>query len=87
MGNPDLFWGLQGGGGNFGVVTGIDYKLYPVGPEVVGGLVAWPAREAPGVLELYLTLAEKAPSDLTLVALMRWDPENAFRTNRNIRPL
>ncbi len=72
--NPDLFWGLRGGGGNFGVVTGIDYKLYPVGPVVVGGLVAWPAREAPGVLELYRTLAEKAPSDLTLVVLMRPAP-------------
>ena len=35
--NPDLFWGLRGGGGNFGVVTGIDYTLYPVGPEIVGG--------------------------------------------------
>ena len=37
--NADLFWGLRGGGGNFGVVTGIDYALFPVGPEVVGGLV------------------------------------------------
>ena len=72
--NPDLFWGLRGGGGNFGVVTGIDYKLYPVGPEIVGGLVAWPASEAPGVLELYRTLAEKAPSELTLVVLMRPAP-------------
>ena len=43
--NADLFWGLCGGGGNFGVVTGIDYKLYPIGPEVVGGLVArWDSR-------------------------------------------
>ena len=37
--NADLFWGLRGGGGNFGVVTGIDYALHPVGPEVVGGLL------------------------------------------------
>ncbi len=72
--NPDLFWGLRGGGGNFGVVTGIDYKLYPVGPEVVGGLVAWPASEAAGVLELYRTLAEHAPPELTLVALLRPAP-------------
>jgi len=72
--NADLFWGLRGGGGNFGIVTGIDYVLYPVGPEVVGGLVAWPAGEAPRVLELYRTLAETAPPELTLVALMRLAP-------------
>jgi FAD/FMN-containing dehydrogenase len=72
--NADLFWGLRGGGGNFGVVTGIDYKLYPVGPEVVGGVVAWPASEAPKVLDLYRTLADHAPPELTLVALMRPAP-------------
>jgi FAD/FMN-containing dehydrogenase len=72
--NPDLFWGLRGGGGNFGVVTGIDYAVYPVGPEVVGGIVAWPASEAPKVLELYRTLAETAPPELTLVLLMRPAP-------------
>jgi FAD/FMN-containing dehydrogenase len=72
--NKDLFWGLRGGGGNFGVVTGIDYKLHPVGPEIVGGLVAWPANEASKVLELYRTLAEKAVPELTLVALMRPAP-------------
>jgi len=72
--NADLFWGLRGGGGNYGVVTGFDYALHPVGPEVVGGVVAWPASEAPGVLELYRTLAEKAPPELTLVVLMRPAP-------------
>jgi len=72
--NEDLFWGLRGGGGNFGVVTGIDYKLYPVGPEIVGGLVAWPADEASSVLELYRALIEKAPPELTLVIIMRPAP-------------
>jgi FAD/FMN-containing dehydrogenase len=72
--NADLFWGLRGGGGNFGVVTGIDYTLYAVGPEVVGGVVAWPASEASKVLELYRTLAEQAPPELTLVTLMRPAP-------------
>jgi FAD/FMN-containing dehydrogenase len=72
--NADLFWGLRGGGGNFGVVTGIDYKLYPVGPEIVGGLVAWPASEARGVLELYRTLAEKSAPELTLALLLRPAP-------------
>jgi FAD/FMN-containing dehydrogenase len=84
--NEDLFWGLRGGGGNFGVVTGIDYALYPVGPEVVGGLVAWPASQASRVLEFYRTLAEKAPPELTLVALMRpappapWLPKDTHGT-------
>ncbi len=72
--NADLFWGLRGGGGNFGVVTGIDYMLYPVGPEIVGGVVAWPASEATAVLELYRTLVEKAPPELTLVGLLRPAP-------------
>ena len=72
--NADLFWGLRGGGGNFGVVTGIDYTLFPVGPEIVGGLVAWPASESAGVLELYRTLAEQAPPELTLAALLRPAP-------------
>lgn len=72
--NEDLFWGLRGGGGNFGVVTGIEYKLYSIGPEIVGGPVAWPASEAPGVLELYKTLADQAPPELTLVIIMRPAP-------------
>lgn len=72
--NADLFWGLRGGGGNFGVVTGIDYALYPVGPEIVGGVVAWPASEAAAVVELFRTLAESAPPEMTLVLLVRPAP-------------
>jgi FAD/FMN-containing dehydrogenase len=72
--NADLFWGLRGGGGNFGVVTGIDYELHRVGPEIVGGMVAWPASEAPRVLEFYRGFAEQAPPELTLVAIMRPAP-------------
>lgn len=72
--NADLFWALRGGGGNFGVVTSIDYRLYPVGPEIVGGMVAWPISDAPRVLELYRTLTESAPPELTLVGLMRPAP-------------
>ena len=72
--NPELFWGLRGGGGNFGVVTGIDYRLYPVGPEVIGGVVAWTADRAPEVLDLYRDLAMKAPPELTLVTMVRPAP-------------
>lgn len=72
--NPDLFWGLRGGGGNFGVVTDIEYALHPVGPEIVGGAIAWPAERAPEVLELFRATAAQAPPELALVAAMRIAP-------------
>lgn len=72
--NPDLFWGLRGGGGNFGVVTEIEYKLFPVGPEIVGGAVAWRGEDAPAVLELFRTLSAEAPPELTVVAVLRLAP-------------
>jgi FAD/FMN-containing dehydrogenase len=72
--NPDLFWGLRGGGGNFGVLTGVEYVLHPVGPEVYAGGVAWPADQAPGVLEMFRKTATEAPPELTLVAAMRIAP-------------
>ena len=45
--NPDLFWGLRGGGGNFGVVTNFTFDLQPLGPTILAGLIAWPADQAP----------------------------------------
>lgn len=72
--HADLFWGLRGGGGNFGVVTAFEYALYPVGPEVVGGLVAWHAAEAPAVLAMYRALVEAAPPEMTCVAVLRKAP-------------
>jgi FAD/FMN-containing dehydrogenase len=76
--NADLFWALRGGGGNFGVVTGFDYALHRVGPQIVGGIVAWRASEAAEVLELYRTLSEVAPRELTIVALVRRAPPAAW---------
>lgn len=72
--NADLFWGLRGGGGNFGVVTSIDYELYPLGPEIVGGPIAWRAESAPEVLEAFRRLASEAPRELTLVCVVRNAP-------------
>jgi FAD/FMN-containing dehydrogenase len=72
--NADLFWALRGGGSNFGVVTAIDYELYPVGPEIYGGPVAWRAEEAPEVHEALLRLAAAAPPELTLVTIVRKAP-------------
>ncbi len=67
--NGDLFWGLKGGGGNFGVVTDFAYTLYPVGPEVTAGAVAWRGEETRGVLEMYRTLAGEAPPEFACAAV------------------
>jgi FAD/FMN-containing dehydrogenase len=72
--NPDLFWGLRGGGGNFGIVTGMEHKVYPVGPEIVGGLIAWRGEDAADVLELYRDVTASAPRELTCAALIRKAP-------------
>ncbi|HEV8626120.1 MAG TPA: FAD-binding oxidoreductase [Acidimicrobiia bacterium] len=72
--NPDLFWGLRGGGGNFGVVTSFEFRLHPVGPTVTAGLVAWPMDNAPEVLRLLRQVAAEAPDDLGIMANLRLAP-------------
>jgi FAD/FMN-containing dehydrogenase len=72
--NSDLFWGLRGGGGNFGVVTSFEYKLHPVGPQIMAGAIAWRAEDARNVLEMYRNLTEQAPLELTCVAALRMAP-------------
>jgi len=61
---PELFWGLRGGGGNFGIATAFEYRLHPVGPLVLGGPMFWKLDDAPPVLELLRELASEAPDDL-----------------------
>jgi FAD/FMN-containing dehydrogenase len=68
--NADLLWGLRGGGGNFGVITNIEHKLYPVGPEVTGGVIAWKAEDAESVLDMFSELTNDAPRELA-----PWLPE------------
>ena len=72
--NPDLFWALRGGGGNFGVVTGFEYVLHRVGPEITGGAIAWLAEDAPAVLGMYRRLVAEAPPELTVLAALRIAP-------------
>jgi FAD/FMN-containing dehydrogenase len=72
--NADLFWALRGGGGNFGIVTSFDYRLHPVGPEILGGALAWRGEDAERVLKAYRAFSTKAPRDFTSVAILRRAP-------------
>ena len=72
--NPDLFWGLRGGGGNFGIVTRFDYRLEAFGPEIIAGAIAWRDEKAPEVLELQRQIMADAPPELTVVSGMRKAP-------------
>src|SRR6185503_8399713 len=76
--HPDLFWALRGGGGNFGVVTRFEFRLHPVGPEVLSGLIVYPHSEAKSVLEQYRDFAAKAPDELSVWALLRQAPPLPF---------
>ena len=73
--NPDLFWAVRGGGGNFGVASSFEFRLHEVGPVVTGGLVAWPADRARDVLRHYRDLAARATDDLMLVAALITGPD------------
>jgi hypothetical protein len=66
--NQDLFWGLRGGSGNFGVVTSFEYQLHAVGPTILGGMVAYPLGKAKEVLRSYREFSKAAPDELTIYA-------------------
>jgi FAD/FMN-containing dehydrogenase len=65
--SPDLFWGVRGGGGNFGIVTSFEYRLHPVGPIVLAGPIFYPLEDAPEVLRFYREFAATAPDELTTI--------------------
>ena len=66
--NPDLFWGLRGGGGNLGIATSFEYKLHEVGPTILGGMVAYPLDKTKEVLRFYRAFNQAAPDELTTYA-------------------
>ena len=76
--NPDLFWGVRGGGGNFGVVTSFEFQLHPVGPTVMAGMVFYPLEQAREVLHFYREYAASAPDELTTMAVLRVAPPAPF---------
>jgi FAD/FMN-containing dehydrogenase len=76
--NPDLFWGLRGGGGNFGVVTCFEYQLHPVGPNVLSGLIVYPFDQAKSVLTQFARFTETMPDELNVWMVTRKAPPLPF---------
>ena len=73
--HPELFWALRGGGGNFGVVTAIEFALHPVGPEVLGGLAAAPGRARPRAAARFRDVMHDAPDELSLAFVYLTAPD------------
>jgi FAD/FMN-containing dehydrogenase len=76
--NPDLFWALRGGGGNFGVVTRFDFKLHPVGPDVAGGLIVYRMSEASAMLKKYREFAKSLVDEMSVWFVLRLAPPLPF---------
>ena len=72
--HPDLFWGLRGGGGNFGIVTSFEYRLFPVGPILLAGSLLYPYDRARDAMRFYQTFARTAPDELSLDAALATTP-------------
>jgi FAD/FMN-containing dehydrogenase len=75
--NPDLFWALRGGSGNFGVVTSFEFRLHPVGPVITGGLVAWPVSMARETLDFHAGFTAKAPDELNSFLVFTGAPDGS----------
>ncbi|ADJ15248.1 FAD-binding oxidoreductase [Halalkalicoccus jeotgali] len=75
--NPDLFWAVRGGGGNFGVVTAFEYRLYPVGPTVTTCFVWHPGDRVGDALRLFREYAASAPDEASVLAFHAVVPETA----------
>ena len=76
--NADLFWGIRGGGGNFGIVTSFEFNVYPVGPEVLAGLIVHPYSDAADVLRQYRDFVASAPEELSVWVVLRKAPPLPF---------
>jgi FAD/FMN-containing dehydrogenase len=76
--HADLFWALRGGSGNFGVVTHFEFRLHPVGPDVLSGLIVYPISAAKSVLRQYREFLAQAPDALSVWAVLRQAPPLPF---------
>jgi FAD/FMN-containing dehydrogenase len=75
--HPELFWGVRGGGGNFGIVTSFEFRLHPMQREVVGGNIMFPIARARDVLEVYADYIRDAPDELSLGFGVAYPPRGA----------
>ncbi len=75
--HPDLFWGVRGGGGNFGIVTSFEYRLHPV-HTITGGMVIYPAARFHDALRFYRAFCASAPDELTTLASLFTAPPEEF---------
>jgi FAD/FMN-containing dehydrogenase len=74
---PDLFWAVRGGGGNFGIAASFEYRLHPVGPLVTGGLAVYAFDKAADVLRLWRDVTAAAPDALTMAAALLNAPDGS----------
>ncbi|HLZ05476.1 MAG TPA: FAD-binding oxidoreductase [Bradyrhizobium sp.] len=74
---PDLFWAVRGGGGNFGIATSFEYDLHPVGPTVIGGPIGYPIERSRDVLEFFRASTRSLPDEHTLFASLTHAPDGS----------
>jgi FAD/FMN-containing dehydrogenase len=76
--NPDLFWAIRGGGGNFGIVTRFEFQLHPVGPNLLSGLVVYALKDAASALKQYREYSKKLGDETTVWTVLRKAPPLPF---------
>jgi FAD/FMN-containing dehydrogenase len=76
--NADLFWGLRGGGGNFGIVSRFEFQLHPVGPDLLSGLIVYPFEQAKSVITQFARFTETMPDELNVWMVTRKAPPLPF---------
>ena len=76
--NADLFWGVRGGGGNFGIVTEFEFRCVPLGTQVLAGPIVWPMEQSGDVLRFYRDWVADAPDELMTIIIHRKAPPLPF---------
>jgi hypothetical protein len=86
--NPDLFWGVRGGGGNFGIVTEFEFRLNPLEPIVLAGPIVWSTEDSPQVMRFYREWITDVPDELTTIVVHRQAPAiPAVPTELHFKPV